>query len=552
MEKQPMNHLFYYIQKSMRNYWDSPALVNYGEDFLTYGQLAEKIARLHIVFEEVGVKKGDKIVLCAKNNVNWGVTFLAITTYQAIAVPLLNDFTAESIQALTEHSEAILLFTEKEKWDRLDHEKFTYLRGAVSADDFAVLYSKEGKLPAAMLHLNEVFKNKYHDEFNIKHVNYPTNNFEDVAIINYTSGTTSAPKGVMLSYNTLSSNVEFGLQGIPNHHGDAIVSMLPLAHMYGLAFEFLYQLAGGTTVHFLGKVPSPKVLLMAMAKVRPYLVITVPLVLEKIFKNNVFPIIKKPSMKFLMKNPITGPFVKKRIRSKVMDVFGGQTRSIVVGGAAINQEVESVMKDIKIPYTVGYGMTECGPLLGYEDWSRFKKGSCGKVVHRMEIRIDSEDQAKIPGEIQVKGMNVMLGYYKNEEATKAAFTEDGWMRTGDMGVIDAAGNIFIRGRIKNMILGSGGQNIYPEEIEDKLNNQPYIIESVVIERDKKIVALVYPDYDRVSQEDLDKMKLAQLMEENRINLNLLLPNYSKIAKIEMLKESFEKTPKRSIKRFLYK
>jgi len=328
--------------------------------------------------------------------------------------------------------------------------------------------------------------------------------------------------------------------------------MLPMAHMYGLAFEFLYQLAGGCHIYFLGKVPSPKVLLNSFAKVQPYMVVTVPLVIEKIFKNSVFPTINKPIIKFMMKAPFLSRIIKNRILKKIIDAFGGKLQVLIIGGAAINQEVEDCMKDIKIPYTVGYGMTECGPILGYEDWRKFKKKSCGKAVHRVEVRIDSEDPQNIVGEIHVRGDNVMEGYYKNPEATKAAFTEDGWMRTGDLGLIDNEGNIFIKGRSKNMILSANGQNIYPEEIEDKLNSQPYVVESIVVERDKKIVALVFPDLDRVSQESLDENDLAKLMEDNRIKLNLALPLYSRIAKIELLKEAFEKTPKRSIKRFMYK
>lgn len=356
----------------------------------------------------------------------------------------------------------------------------------------------------------------------------------------------------MLTYGNISSNIEFGQWGIPNHPGETIVSMLPLAHMYGLAFEFLYQLAGGCHIFFIGKLPSPKVLLNAFAQVKPYMMVTVPLVVEKIFRNTVIPTLQKKSIKFIMKVPFFQDIVRKRVRSKILDAFGGQIRVMIIGGAAINKEVEDLMKWVRLPYTVGYGMTECAPILGYEDWRKFKKGSCGKIVHRMEVRIDSEDARKVVGEIQVRGENVMKGYYKNEEATKAAFTPDGWMRTGDLGLLDSRGNIFIKGRSKNMILSSNGQNIYPEEIEDKLNSQPYVIESVVVERDKKIVALVFPDLDRVSQESLDDLNLAQVMEENRIKMNLLLPNYSKIAKIEMMKEAFEKTPKRSIKRFLYK
>ncbi|MFA6712808.1 MAG: AMP-binding protein, partial [Bacteroidales bacterium] len=462
-----------------------------------------------------------------------------------------NDFHADSVQNLTDHSESKLLFTDLDIWSKLDISKMPALMTVINIADFKFLYNKDDSMAYAFDNIDELFKSKY-PNFSASDINFPTDNFDDLALINYTSGTTSAPKGVMLTYKSISSNIQFGLFGIPNQPGWKIVSMLPMAHMYGLAFEFLYQLAGGCHIYFLGKVPSPKVLLNSFAKVQPYMVVTVPLVIEKIFKNSVFPTINKPIIKFMMKAPFLSRIIKNRILKKIIDAFGGKLQVLIIGGAAINQEVEDCMKDIKIPYTVGYGMTECGPILGYEDWRKFKKKSCGKAVHRVEVRIDSEDPQNIVGEIHVRGDNVMEGYYKNPEATKAAFTEDGWMRTGDLGLIDNEGNIFIKGRSKNMILSANGQNIYPEEIEDKLNSQPYVVESIVVERDKKIVALVFPDLDRVSQESLDENDLAKLMEDNRIKLNLALPLYSRIAKIELLKEAFEKTPKRSIKRFMYK
>lgn len=547
-----INHFLFYLQRSMRTCWDEPALTNYGGQTYTYGQLAEEIARYHVLFDNIGLKRGDKVAICSRNSAEWGIAFLAATSYQAIVVPLLNDFSPDSVQNLTEHSESVLLFTDEDIWKKLDGDKFSYVKWALTVSDRKLIFFKDIASRANYSEWDMLFKAKYPEGFSIKHVNYPTNNFEDLALINYTSGTTSDPKGVMLTYGNISSNIEFGQWGIPNHPGETIVSMLPMAHMYGLAFEFLYQLAGGCHVYFLGKLPTPKILFGAFAEVKPYMVVTVPLVIEKIFKTSVFPTISKPSIKACMKVPFIKTFIEKQIRNKILGAFGGKLRVMIIGGAAINQEVEDLMKEIKLPYTVGYGMTECAPILGYEDWRKFKKGSCGKAVHRMEVRIDSENPRKVVGEIQVKGDNVMVGYYKNEEATKAAFTPDGWMRTGDLGIIDSKGNIFIKGRSKNLILSSNGQNIYPEEIEDKLNSQPYIIESVVVERDKKIVALVFPDADRISQESLDKNALAKIMEENRIKMNLILPAYSRIAKIEVKKEAFEKTPKRSIKRFLYK
>ncbi|MCK9626589.1 MAG: AMP-binding protein [Bacteroidales bacterium] len=544
-------HFLAYIQNSITNYWDSPALTNLSGESFTYGEVAREIARLQILFDKIGIKKGDKVAICAKNSARWGIAFLAASSHEAVVVPLLNDFHADSVQNLTDHSESKLLFTDLDIWSKLDISQMPALMTVINVADFKFLYNKDDSMAFAFDNIDELFKLKY-PNFSASDINFPTDNFDDLALINYTSGTTSAPKGVMLTYKSISSNIQFGLFGIPNQPGWKIVSMLPMAHMYGLAFEFLYQLAGGCHIYFLGKVPSPKVLLNSFAKVQPYMVVTVPLVIEKIFKNSVFPTINKPIIKFMMKAPFLSRIIKNRILKKIIDAFGGKLQVLIIGGAAINQEVEDCMKDIKIPYTVGYGMTECGPILGYEDWRKFKKKSCGKAVHRVEVRVDSDDPQNIVGEIHVRGDNVMEGYYKNPEATKAAFTEDGWMRTGDLGLIDKEGNIFIKGRSKNMILSANGQNIYPEEIEDKLNSQPYVVESIVVERDKKIVALVFPDLDRVSQESLDENDLAKLMEDNRIKLNLALPLYSRIAKIELLKEAFEKTPKRSIKRFMYK
>lgn len=545
-------HYLAFLQHSMEKYWDRPALTNYKKDSYTYGQVAEQIARYHIIFEKAQLKKGEKVAFCGPNCAQWGMAFLGVVSKEAVAVPLLHDFLPDSIMALTHHSEARILFTSKEIWSKLDITKMPLLDTVFALDDSTLLISKNKEVTDAVANWDQLFKEKYPDGFKPSDINYPTDNFDDLTLINYTSGTTSAPKGVMLTNRNISSNIEFGQWGIPNGPGDKIVSMLPLAHMYGLAFEFLYQLAGGTQIFFLGKLPSPKVLLDAFAKVQPYMVVTVPLVIEKIFRSSVFPTIQKPIMKFLLKVPGPAAILHKQIRKRLIHAFGGSLRVLIIGGAAINQEVEDFMKVIDFPYTVGYGMTECGPILGYQDVKKFKKNSCGIPVHRMELRIDSEDPAHIVGEIQAKGDNVMKGYYKNPEATAAAFTKDGWLRTGDLGLIDKHNNIFIKGRSKNLILGANGQNIYPEEIEDKLNTQPFVVESIVVERDKKLVALVFPDFDRVSQDSLDEMGLTKLMEENRLRLNMLLPVFSRISKIEVQKEAFEKTPKRSIKRFLYK
>lgn len=552
MARDKITHFLTYFQNNAALHWDHNVLSNIDGISYTYGQICDNIARMHILFEAAGLKKGDKVALCAKNSAQWCVAFLASTAYEAVTVPLLNDFHPESISTLVNHSESKILFTNKDIWEKLNLESMPLLQVAVNVDDYTILYNKIGaRLEDCFANLETLFSTKF-PHFSIKDVNYPTNNLDDLALINYTSGTTSDPKGVMLTYGNISSNTTFAIDSIPNSVNNKLVSMLPLAHMYGLAFEFLYQIAAGCHVYFLGKVPSPKVLLSSLATIQPFMIVTVPLVVEKIFRSSVFPTIQKQPIKSLMKVPLFSRIIKNRIRSRLMAAFGGKLEHLVIGGAAINKEVEDIMKDIRMPYTVGYGMTECAPLLAYENWRKFVKQSCGKAVDRIELRIDSEDHEHVVGEIQARGANIMLGYYKNPEATAAVFTDDGWMRTGDLGIIDNKGNVFIKGRSKNMILSANGQNIYPEEIEDRLNNQPYVVESVVVERDKRIVALVYPDYDRVSQESMDENDLAKLMEENRIKLNLMLPLYSRIARIELRKNEFEKTPKRSIKRFLYK
>lgn len=541
-----------HIQDGIRNNWNREAMTNIGGETITYAILAERIEKLHIILEAAGVSRQDKVAIYAKNSVNWGVSFLGASTYEATVVPLLSDFTAESASHLIKHSESVVLFTDSSRFSKMDITEIPDLKAVFDLEDFSLLYNGVGEeLANTVENIDSLFLNKFY-AFEPKSVKYPSDNFDSLALINYTSGTSSEPKGVMLSYLNISSNMQFGHEAVVNKAGDCIVSMLPLAHMYGLIWEFLYQLHGGSHIYFLGKVPSPKVLLNSFALVKPYMMITVPLVVEKIFKNSIFPTVKKPYMRALLNIPIVAHIIKKRIRAKLMDAFGGNLKYMFIGGAAITKEVEDWMKALKLPYSIGYGMTECAPLIGYSDPETFVKGTCGRAVSRLEVRVDSPDPEHIVGELQVKGDNVMVGYYKNAEATLAAFTEDGWMKTGDLGLIDENGNISIKGRSKNLILSANGQNIYPEEIEEQLNNQPYIVESVIVERDKKIVALVYPDYDLVSQESLDDNALADLMDKNRIKLNLLLPKYSQIARIELRKEEFEKTPKRSIKRFKYK
>ena len=545
-------HFFSFLEDTIKNHWDAPAITDYETDFtMTYGELAEHIAQLHLLFKEMGLQKGEKIAICGRNSVNWAMSFLAANTYEAVVVSILPDFHVDSIHALVNHSEASLLFVGPSVWENLEAEKMPQLKSIVSLRNFELIQTKSAAVKQAFAIKDQLFGRHYPNGLQMQDISYPKNNFDDLAVINYTSGTTSAPKGVMLTHRSISSNVEFGQARIPNQVGWNIVSMLPLAHMFGLTFEFLYQLAGGCHVYFLNKTPSPQVLMKAFADTNPYMILTVPLVIEKIFKKTVFPVIHKPVMKVLWYTPGINLVLRNAVRKKLMTAFGGKLRYLIIGGAALNFEVENCLKQIRFPYTVGYGMTECGPLLGYEDWRHFAKASCGKPVHRIELRIDSANPYKEAGEIQVKGDNVMLGYYKNDEATEAAFTQDGWMRTGDLGLLDKRGNIYIKGRSKSMILGSSGQNIYTEEIEDKLNNLPLVVESVVVERDEKLVALVYPDFDAAGGESKEEA-INEIMEQNRLSLNKLLPAFARIMKIELVKKEFEKTPKRSIKRFLYK
>ena len=547
-----MKHYFTRLQETMGKHWDAPALCNYKGESFTFGELATHIEKFHIFFEAAGVKKGDKIALCARNSARWAIAFLAANTYEAVVVPILAEFHPDSVNSLVDHSGSVLLFTDKDMWNKLDVSKMPGLKGVISAGDFSLLYASDSKLKESMDSLHEIFQSRYPMGFTRENVSYPINNDKDIALINYTSGTTSAPKGVMLRYESLSSNIEFGIDFMPCEFGYKMVSMLPLAHMYGMAFEFLYPLCGGVTIYFLGKTPTPSLLLGAMASVRPYLVITVPLVMEKIFKSAVQPMLKKPVMKALISIPGINRIIYNKIGKKIMSAFGGNVQQIIMGGAALNPEVEEWFRKFRLPFTVGYGMTECAPLLGYEHYSKFVSKSCGKCVERVEVRIDSEDPQNVVGEIQAKGTNIMDGYYRNPEATAAAFTEDGWLKTGDLGVIDADGNIFIRGRSKNMILSSSGQNIYPEEIEAVVNNQPYVVESVVVDRASKIVALVYMDKDKLAADGIDAEAQSSMIEDMMSIVNKSLPVYSRLSKVEVRDEPFEKTPKMSIKRFLYK
>ncbi|MDR0658427.1 MAG: AMP-binding protein [Mediterranea sp.] len=540
-----------FIENSIRKNWDLNALTDYNGATLQYKDVARKIEKIHIIFEESGIGKGDKIAICGRNSSHWGVAFLATLTYGAVAVPILHEFKADNVHHIVNHSEAKLLFVGDVVWENLNEAAMPLLEGVVSIQDFSILISRSKKLTHAREHLNEMFGRKYPKNFRTEHIDYHKDQPEELAVINYTSGTTSFSKGVMLPYRSLWSNVKFAIEVLPMNPGDKVVSMLPMAHMYGLAFEFLFEFSIGCQIFFLTRTPSPKIIFQAFAEVRPNLVIAVPLIIEKIIKKNVLPKLQTPTMKVLLKVPVINDKIKESIREKVISAFGGNFSMVVVGGAAFNQEVEQFLKMIEFPYTVGYGMTECGPIVCYENWKRFKPGSCGKAVQRMDVKILSPDPATIVGEIACKGPNVMLGYYKNEEATAEAFDKDGWLHTGDLAVMDKEGNVTIKGRNKNMLLGANGQNIYPEEIEDKLNNMPYVAESIVVQQHDKLVGLVYPDFDEAFAHGLKTEDMERIMEENRVALNSMLPVYSQLSKMKIYPEEFEKTPKKSIKRFLY-
>jgi len=543
-------HYLERLQAATRKYWNKPALNTIGGDSFTYAQMATDIARFHIIFEKAGFKKGDKIALCANNGARWGFAYLAVNTYETVIVPILADFKPESVMGLVNHSESIALFTNAARWAQMNPEAMPQLKVVFDVDNWKVLMCRDEKIQQAVDHLDELFAEKYPKGFGPEDVVFPTDNWDDLSTINYTSGSTGDPKGVMLTYRNFSANVDFSQRNVPA--GDKMVSMLPMAHMYGLVIEFLYPLCNGTSIYWMSKAPTPAALLKAFADVKPYLLITVPLVMEKIYKSKVKPTLEKPMIKFLLKIPGVNSLIYKKVKDGLVQAFGGNVQEFIMGGAALNPEVERLFKKIKFPYLVGYGMTEACPLLAYEHWTKYVPGSCGKPVDCAEVRIDSDDPQHVVGEIQAKGENITIGYYKNPEATANAFTEDGWLKTGDLGVMDADGNIFIRGRSKNMILGPSGQNIYPEELEAVVNNQAYVMESVVVERGGKLVALVFLDEQAVAKSLLDNEAKAEIPENIRLGANRQLPTYSQIAKVELMDKPFEKTPKMSIRRFLYK
>lgn len=540
------------IEKSIKKNWDANSLTDYKGVTYQYKDVARKIEKLHIILEESGVKPGDKIAICGRNMSHWGVTFLATVTYGAVIVPILHEFKPDQVHNIVNHSEAKLLFVGDVVWEGLDESAMPNLEGVILVNDFSLLVSRTEKLTYAREHLNELFGKKFPKNFRKEHINYYKDSPDELLVLNYTSGTTSFSKGVMIPARALWSNMMFAFSALTMKSGDRLVSMLPMAHMYGLAFEFLYQFCAGVQVFFLTRMPSPKIILQAFAEVKPSLVIAVPLIIEKIIKKNVLPKLETPTMKFLMHVPLVSDKIREKVREQLMSAFGGEFYEIVVGGAAFNQEIEAFMRSIDFPYTVGYGMTECAPLICYEDWKKFKAGSCGKAVANMEVKVLSADPANIPGEIICRGDNVMLGYYKNEEATREVIDADGWMHTGDLGVIDENGYVTIKGRSKNMLLGPSGQNIYPEEIEDKLNNMPYVNESIVIQAlDGKLAALIYPDFELAFANGMSEKQVEEQMEANRVAVNAQIAAYEQIARVKIYHEEFEKTPKKSIKRFLY-
>lgn len=543
------------IEKSVIEHWDLDALTDYKGKTLQYHDVARKIEKIHIMFEASGVQKGDRIALCGRNSSMWAAAFLATLTYGAVAVPVLHEFTPEQIHNIVNHSESKILFVGDVVATEIDATKMPALEGIIYLPDLSLTLSRTEKLTYAREHLNEMFGKKYPKYFRPEHVHYYREQSPDeLALINYTSGTTGNSKGVMIPYRAMWSNADFarsvlGATVKPRSH---IISILPMAHMYGMAFELIFEFIAGAHVFYLTRMPSPAIIAQALAEVKPALMIAVPLIIEKIIRKRVFPKIQTNRMKLLLNTPVIQKKVKEKICEQVMQAFGGNIYQVIIGGAALNREIEMFLKDINFPFTVGYGATECAPIIGYSDWKEFVPTSCGKPALHQEVRIDSVDPENVPGEILTKGPNVLLGYYKNEEATRQVLDADGWFHTGDLGTMDADQNIYIKGRSKNMLLGSNGQNIYPEEIEDKLNSLPLVSECLVVQRGEKLVGLVYPDLEEAKELGLNDADIKNLMEENRKKLNELTPAYCKLSDIEILNEEFIKTPKRSIKRYLYK
>ena len=542
------------IEKSIIDNWNRDALTDFKGATLQYHDVARKIEKLHIMFENSGVQQGDKIALCGRNSACWAVAFLATLTYGAVAVPILHEFTAEQIHNIVNHSGAKLLFVGDVVATVIDATKMPDLEGIIYIPDYSLVVSRTEKLTYAREHLNEMFGKKFPKYFRQEHVHYRRETSgEEMALINYTSGTTGFSKGVMIPYRAMWSNCDFAksVLGSTVKAGDSVISILPMAHMYGMSFEFFFEFLHGCHIYYLTRVPSPAIIAQAFSEVKPAVIIAVPLVIEKIIRKKVFPKIQNNRMRLLLNMPVLNRKVNQKICEQVKNAFGGRFYEIIIGGAAFNQEVEQFLKRIDFPYTVGYGATECAPIICYADYHDFVPGSCGKPVVHMEVRIDSDDPENVPGEILARGLNVMLGYYKNEEATRQTLDKDGWYHTGDLGTMDANGNVFIKGRSKNMLLSANGQNIYPEEIEDKLNSMALVNESIVIQQGDKLVGLVHPDYDEAKGMRLTNDDIVAVMEQNRQELNAELPAYSKLSTIKIQEEEFEKTPKKSIKRYLY-
>ena len=543
------------IQKSIIDNWDRDALTDFKGQTLQFHDVARKIEKLHILFENSGIQKGDKIALCGRNSSQWAVAFLATLTYGAIAVPILHEFNAEQVHNIVNHSEARLLFVGDHVATIIDPQAMPTLEGIINNPDYSLMVSRTDKLTYAREHLNELYGKKFPKYFRKEHVSYYIEQSpEELAVINYTSGTTGFSKGVMLPYRALWSNYDFAMSVLGDiiKAGDKVISMLPMAHMYGMAFEFIFEFLHGCHVYYLNRVPSPAIIAQALAEIKPRIVIAVPLIIEKIIRKKVFPKIQNNRMRLLLQMPVISKKVREMICQEVLKAFGGNMYEVIIGGAALNQEVEHFLKRIEFPYTVGYGATECAPIICYRDYKTFAPGSCGRAALHQEVKIVSPDPKRIPGEILTKGPNVMLGYYKNPEATAETIDRDGWYHTGDLGTMDDDGTVFINGRSKNMLLGANGQNIYPEEIEDKLNSMTMVVESIVVQRDTKLVALVHPDMDEAKNMGFSDEDLKNIMEQNRNGLNEILPAYEKISEIEIHEEEFEKTPKKSIKRYLYK
>ena len=553
MERNPSFNFL--IEQSIIKNWDQDALTDYKGATLQFHDVARKIEKLHIVFENSGLMPGDKVALCGRNSSHWAVAFLAVLTYGAVAVPIQHEFTPDQIYNIVNHSDSKLLFVGDVVATTIDADQMPSLEGVVYLPDFSLVVSRSEKLTYAREHLNEMFGHKYPKYFRKEHVNYYKEQSPDeLALINYTSGTTGFSKGVMLPYRALWGNLDFVLDVLGPHikSGSNIVSILPMAHMYGMMVEFIFGFVNGNHLFYLTRLPSPSLIAEAFAQVKPSLIVAVPMIVEKIVRKMIMPVVQSNRVRLLLNMPVVNKRVKANIRDMVADVFGGNAYEVITGGAALNQEIEAFLRDIEFPITVGYGTTETAPLITFSDYKDFVPGSCGLPVKHMEVRIDSDDPQNTPGEVLARGMNTMLGYYKNEEATRAVLDADGWYHTGDLGTMSADGHVFIRGRIKNMLLGSNGQNVYPEEIEDKLNSMAYVNESLIVQKGDKLIGLVHPDYDEAKAMDFNDDDLVSIMEQNRLKLNEQLPPFCKISELRLHEDEFVKTPKKSIKRYLYK